>query len=216
MRTTYLILLLLIIFSSCKTSVSETTLAVKTAQNGEMLFLRNVPENKKGEPCYMYKRCRELTKQFGIDSLTNGFDSLRIRFWFFAGMNSKKQVLDISCRNNKWTGYFIDQTDEEAKDIKNRAERKNVTPHSSWEEYIKSIVTSRVLSLPDEEAIEGWGVGGGDLGLICIEIGTSNFYRFYSYVDYEEHVKLPQFAQLLKIVQRTEKEFDFKRLSKTE
>lgn len=180
----------------------------------ENLVIKDIPEDKKGEPCYMYKRCQEASRQLELDSLTNGFDSLKIRLWFFAGMTSEIQVLDISYLNNNWEAVLINQLNKPHYDSKTKIRSETVSPQSSWANYVNQILKRRIIDLPNEDSIEGWESGGGDIGIICVEVAGVNFYRFYSYLDYPKPVELSQYVSFSEIIRITEDEFGFSRVSK--
>jgi hypothetical protein len=131
---------------------------------------------------------------FGIESISEGYDSLSIRIWYIPPMAPLEiPVVTIKRTNGKWTGSvrkilmkFVQDTSRTAtKDdmilTPFRIKSKEITPKSDWEHLLRKMADSKLFILPTMSKIPGLEDGVLDGDTFIVEIATAEGYRTYEY-----------------------------------
>jgi len=155
-----------LVFNACNLADSN---AEKVRQlNPSAKFIKDIPKER------ITESLRTSEKDFGLDSLDNGFDSIQIRIWYGCALLGERLVM-LTHSHGKWEAKISDSTYYDSIPRVLRV----VEPCSSWEKFIKSLFDLEILSLPaiDEFGTETFADGCG----AAIEIATKKVYRVYVY-----------------------------------
>jgi hypothetical protein len=214
-RLHYCLFVLLLYIFSCESNNSAERISTKPEQATDSV-IKEIPKDEKGRYIFLFQECQDIATKMKLESLENGFDSLRIRLWFFAGMNSNTEVLDFRVAAGKTIGEILTWSDkyrtQENKHLIDTS-RRTAIPISGWSKYIYDISNLGIQTLPDVSSIPELANGGGDRYLICVEIAKNKYYRFYHYYDPESNPNgISQVTNFERIVKLTEDQFDFKRV----
>ncbi|MDX2048442.1 MAG: hypothetical protein SFU87_16770 [Chitinophagaceae bacterium] len=161
------------------------------------IFTREIPTYKdgpkKGDTTYLFKAIREDVRQLNLDNIENGYDSLEIRIWLGHSMAKKRNVVIIQRKSNKWSGKlvtFIQGYEEKTgKEFIGNKEVKEAKPKSGWNNFIKNILSLKIMILPDENDISGYNGCGTDGLPYYFEIATRDKYRFFTYCNIEDNIQ---------------------------
>jgi hypothetical protein len=131
-----------------------------------------------------------------IDTLSEHFDSLRIRVWDIAGLYRTTRLYELTFRKDKWQGeYFLLQPEEKYINGDSTMEylkgpmplfilkHYQVTPNNGWKYLMDSLRKLEIYTIPGKDEIPGMVVTWTDAGSTRIEIASMSNFRFYEYSD---------------------------------
>ena len=185
MRQFYLIIVILF-FASCKdqTHSNSPSAFVDTTKT----FLKEIPTYQDGGISIFYELAKTKQMQLGLDSIEDGFDNLQIRVWYEFALVRDRKLVVITNKDTVWTAIIYNlQVDWDG--ITETILSKNVKvviPKSGWKTFINKLLDLKILTLPDQNDVKGYG-GGFDGRTYNVEIATKNQYRFYGYWEPQEY-----------------------------
>lgn len=176
---------------------------------------KDIPRMPNGKLDILYLLKEQSEKVAGFESLENGFDSLKIRFWFGYSFSEKEQVIEMELINKEWHGSLYDLTNHYTKDLDSiisvTKTTNKVMPKSGWPIFVDSLVKLDILTLPSFHKIPGYSIptDGSD---VSIEIATKNSYRIYYYTSPSVNQGIPEVQKILKIIDLLQSELSFRLL----
>ena len=215
----FLVILITFTFNSCQQRKNKTLdLNYALAQIQADTFIRQIPILENGDPRRVYYNLREIEKDFKLNPIETGVDSIEIRFWFGYNLIDTLQCLRIYNTKKEWKGELITtsyiQNDKKALPWITTTQVKSKVPKSGWTFLINEIVKLGVITLPDANNIPDYAFATHSRSLI-IEISTSKFYRLYSYDEPFYNSKKIQEAKYIEdIIHVLQDELQFKMLQK--
>jgi hypothetical protein len=131
---------------------------------------------------------------FGVENVSNGYDSLFIRIWYMPPMAPLEiPIVTIKRANGKWAGSVCKIMMKLVQDTSRTATRddvvispfkiksKAVTPKSGWRNLIRKMEELKLFILPTMKQIPGLQDGVLDGDTFVVEIATVDEYRSYQY-----------------------------------
>lgn len=174
MRTTNFILWgIALLLSACTSHNQRNSAAeVKTAIPTDIF--RNVD--------IYYQSAKDRQQQLGLDSLENGFHDLQIRVWYNAALVKERKLVVITNKDTNWTATIYDWQLDRNGDTETMLSKKvrQASPKSGWPIFSKKLLDLKVLTLPNQDDVEGYSAGDGGT-TYSVEVATKDQYRFYSY-----------------------------------
>lgn len=161
-------------------------------------FLLDVNYNKR-EKAWL----KHVVKECGLDSLNNGFDSIQIRIWYGCALDGLFNLVILKLASGTWNAqvrelkpYYSDQYySKEDKYWKTKLDSvsqkiTHLVPKSGWSYLITELFNRKILSLPDQDDVEGFVEESATDGCgVSVEIGTKKVYRYYGYSNPDLHAK---------------------------
>ncbi len=191
---------------------------------GIVLFLGTCNSNsrspvKKEIPTYLggtvdifYQLAKDRQKQFGLDSLENGFQDLQIRVWYNFSLIKEQKLVVITNKDTTWTAtIYNSQVDwHNNTEIILSKKTTQVSPKSGWPTFSKKLLNLQIATLPNQDDVEGYSAGD-DGKTYSVEVATKNQYRFYSYWEPQKNQeKFWQAKNLTEILHLFETELDIR------
>ncbi len=174
---------------------------------------RDIPKSLDGSLNSNYLLKDPAEKKAGFQTMENGFDSLKIRFWFGYVFSEKEQVIEIEYVNNKWIGTLFNLTNvyDSNSDsvISVKREVSNMIPNSGWTKFTEELFKLDVLSLPSWEALPKYTLDN-DASSINVQIATKNMYRIYFYPSLSSNEEILEVKKINKIISLLQQELGFK------
>jgi hypothetical protein len=170
-----------LLFVSCKgqlRSSNSPTVFIDTTTS----FTKEIPVQKNGAVNVFYQSAKSKQRQLGLDSLENGFDNLQIRVWYDYALVRERKLVVLTNKERKWTAkvcYLQVAWDGKTESILTKKIIK-VKPGSGWETFSKKLLNLKIVTLPDQNEVKGYGQGF-DGKTYHVEVATKNLYRFYGY-----------------------------------
>lgn len=211
--------LFFLIYTDCQRKKSDILdLNYALSQIQADTFVRQIPILENGAPRRVYYNLKEIEKDFKLDPIETGVDSIEIRFWFGYNTIDTLQCLRIYNTKKEWKGELITtsyiQNDKKALPWIATTQVQSKTPKSGWTFLINEIVKLGVITLPDANNIPDYTFATNSRSLI-VEISTSKFYRLYSYDEPFYNSKKIQEAKYIEdIIHVLQDELQFKMLQK--
>ena len=187
----YLFLLTIIVssLSFCNSNKISTSDIYKEIDNNAGLsnnFSSEIPINKSdsqsGEGDWIYNYIRKQTLDLGLDSLQAGYKGIQIRIWLHSWLSIKKDLIVLSRTGKKWEGKLITMTYKYNDSLQNHcisnSETKTIAPKSGWDNFFKSLLDLKLLTLPDMNELPKYSRGDDGTDLV-FEIATSSKYRMF-------------------------------------
>lgn len=192
-----IVLGLLLVSVSCKDKPGSATNSTTTTS-----FIRETPVQS-----FYTRVAKDKVKQLELDSLESGFKELQIRIWYDHSLFNPRELVVITNRNNSWTATLYELDVEWKGDIEKieNSRKKDVTPKSGWTTFVNKLLSLQILSLPDQDKINGYGQGV-DGTTYNFEIATKNQYRFYSYWEPKSRQKFWQARNVVGILSMVQEE----------
>ncbi len=176
-------------------------------------FFRDIPQGSKGD-IPAYKSVQKYLEYVKLNNLINGFDSLCIRLWYGYSFDIRKQVIEITKRNNNWEAKYILLTGKYG-DLDSLISIEKYTelkiPKSGWKKFTEKVCSSKIMELKDQylaprskvyaPSMDGDGV--------TIEIATNKLYRIYSYKDPRKMIDVEEAKQIVSLMQMICDELNF-------
>ena len=202
----------MLILLMCNCTSSREKKIVKSSIKTDTVR-KDIPHSLDGRLSLSYLLKDSAEKKAGFQTMENGFDSLKIRFWLGYVFSEKEQVIEIEFANNKWTGTLFNLTNEYGPNsdtiISVKREIKNVVPKSGWAKLTESLFNLDVLTLPSFETISKYTIST-DASMINVQVAMKNIYRIYFYPSPSHNEDLPEGKKILKIMNLLQNELDFK------
>jgi hypothetical protein len=162
----------------------------------------------KGHDDPFYEDINKYAFALQLDSLEAGYDSLQLRIWLGHSMAKVKYVVILKFKDQKWKGQLVSFSNKtENNDLCKKV--RTMSPGSGWHTLIDSLYKLKIVTLPHEAEIARYNGAGADGMSYYFEIATSKRYRIYNYTNPEDNTKFWQAANVLKIANLLEKEFNF-------
>jgi hypothetical protein len=155
---------------------------------------------------------------FGIESISNGYDSLQIRIWYMPPMGPVEiPVVTIKRTNGSWTGTvrkvlmkLVNDTSATAtKDdkiwIPFKIKSKSLIPKTNWESILAKMEHLKLFTLPEMTSIPNLEDGFVDGESYIVEIATLDKYRTYSYhvpEHFAKHWQARNMTEILDLIDR--------------
>lgn len=179
----------------------------KKAQAGKVV--KDIQTTSTGKPSFMFKPIQRAAKNYNLDSLENGYDSLQIRIWCDYSAATTHLIL-IKGTAQKYTcqlysfyipkGYYFFGAKSFPYTV------VNAVPASGWPVMLNSLFALGIKTLPGNST-------GADGVIYSVEVATPKNYRFYTYWSPEIMAKNdPGSKNMAAILAMLEKEFAFHRL----
>lgn len=171
-----------------------------------------LPKEKNGEISnqYLLKKMRE--KSAGLSSLENGFDSIKMRFWYRYGYNDTIQIIEIANSCKKWAASQCDIkcnfTNDYDTFICGEKTVINSDPKSGWENFIQKLLNANILRL---SGYESYYANATDVSSVGVEIATKHRYMFYVFFEPLHDKNSLGAKSMVEIMDLIEDEFKFKR-----
>jgi hypothetical protein len=175
----------------------------------------DIPLYKDGDTSVMYRYEQGKAKQLGLPDLITSRDTFHFRFW------ANGQAVEIWSQDYKtFNGRVTNFTESyEEFDMKKQKQppstmffNQTVLDSSASRKVFE--LTNAVISIPQQDSIEGW-YNGFDGETYVFETSTSSFYSFKDYWTPSAYVdKLPEakqvqsFADTLRVLLNLEEEYD--------
>ncbi len=189
MRKVKLILSISILFfASCKAQTISSKSPSAFSDTTTKPFKKEIPTYDNGRPDIFYNLAKAKQKQLDLDTLENGFNNLEIRVWYDFSLVRDRKLVVIINKGTNWTATIynlIVNWDGQTETIISK-NIKQVTPKSGWTNFSKRLMDLKILTLPNQLEIPGYG-GGMDGRMYNVEIATKNQYRFYGYWEPQEY-----------------------------
>ncbi len=152
----------------------------------------DIPKYANGYPFTYWHFCKQKEKQLGLESPERTIDSLRYRVWITNPIGTKNQshgLIEIKYDSSKWTGRLIlMRVDLDARHLSetiNKFDTWNLTPKTSWNSIIDSLIKLKIDSLPTDEKIQNYYTEdtryNNNEATYSFEYSTRSNYRFYQY-----------------------------------
>ena len=139
---------------------------------------------QKGKADWIYDYIRKQTSDLKLDTLQSGFKDIQIRIWLQNWLAIKKDLIILSRTNYQWTGELITMTykynDSLQEHLIVKKETKQVFPYSGWDNFFKSLLNLKILTLRDMNELPNYEVGDDGTDFV-FEIATPNKYRMFHY-----------------------------------
>ncbi|MBS1511595.1 MAG: hypothetical protein JST86_12185 [Bacteroidetes bacterium] len=151
-------------------------------------FIKDIPTYIGGRYDNFYLLAKGRQKQLGLDSIENGFQDLQIRVWYTIAFSKAQKLVLIINKDSSWTVTVYDMQvnwNGETEKLLSKTVRQ-VTPHSGWATFSKTLADLKIISLPNQDDVEGYS-GGEDGKTYSVEVATKNLYRFYSYWEPQQN-----------------------------
>jgi len=206
----YTIYIATLIMCNC-TSVYEKKVIV--SQPRIDTIRKDIPQSLDGSLNAQYLLKDSAEKKAGFQTMENGFDSLKIRFWFGYVFTDKEQVIEIEFVNNKWNGTLFNLSNAYNSNydsvITLKREVSNIIPRSGWAKFTEELFNLDVLTLPSWEAIPKYTLDS-DASSINVQIATKNMYRIYFYPSPSSNEQILEAKKINKIIRLLQDELGFK------
>ena len=174
-------------------------------------IVKELPKDKNGE-IIIDRMKNQRQAMAGVGPLENGFDSIKIRFWY---LYDTMQIVEIENANKKWSSsqYTIEFGYTERLDsiISYAKTVKHNNPKTGWENFIRKLFNANVLILP---SCESYYAHATDASMIEVEIATKHKYKIYRYSDPLHNKDFFGAKSMVEIMDLIEEEFDFKRIER--
>ena len=182
----FILITISLFFVGCKGQTSSN--AIVTFVDTTKPFKKEIPTYQNGKVDIFYELAKAKQKQLGLDSIENGFDNLQIRVWYDFALVRERRLVVITNKGTNWTATVYNlQVDWDGKTETILSKKvKQVTPKSGWASFSKKLLDLKILTLPNEDDINGYG-GGGDGRTYNVEVATKSQYRFYGYWEPQEY-----------------------------
>ncbi len=201
---------LIIIFCNCTTTPKKE---VNVSQPTTDTIKKDIPRSLDGSLNAQYLLKDPAEKKAGFQTMENGFDSLKIRFWFGYVFSEKEQVIEIEFVNNKWVGTLFNLSNVYNSNydsvISVKREVSNIIPKSGWAKFTEELFNLDVLTLPSWEAIPKYTLDT-DASSISVEIATKHVYRIYFYPSPSSNEEILEVKKVNKIISLLQQEVGFK------
>jgi len=180
-------------------------------------FLFVVPKRtRETDSTFFFRGMRSIEKYFGLTPIDKGFDSIHIRIRYGGAMVGDRLVM-FSHNGKEWSAEISKITTKEKKEYE---DSENVdfqkkyyltrtidykTPKSGWNNFITKLFKLGILSLPNQEDIEGFEEQSANDGVgVSIEVATKNLYRLYGYKDpdsyLDKHWQMRNISEILELI----------------
>ncbi len=196
------------------TSIKNKSKLNETFFSNSDIIVRDLPKDNNGK-IIIDKIKHKSEEMIGLNSMENGFDSIKMRFWYWYGYNDTMQVIEIENANKKWSAsqYSIkygynDRLDSIICYGKTVLHHK---PKSGWENFIRKLFSANVLTLP---SCESYYAHATDASMIDVEIATKHKYKNYLYSNPLHHEDFFGAKSMVEIMDLLEEEFNFKRIER--
>jgi hypothetical protein len=209
-------ILTIFIFYGCQNNNQKNAELIRQL-NPTDKFIRDIPFDE----CYMQRFIRD-EKFLGLDSLSNGFDSIKIRIWYGCALEGQERFIILSLTSGTWQAEIIEPTYHYSDNFRYKVGKcwvdrldsiskkvSYVNPKSGWENIITKLFALHILSLPNFENIQDYkdkqlefmdGCG------VTVQIATKRIHRIYNYGNpdvfvnkYQEAKNIIDIARLLNI-----------------
>lgn len=204
------------IFISCFFSDEKKIAVQEPKKNFSDTVVKDIPLTNNGKPSPVYLAMQAFERSLNLDVLEEGFDSLQIRLWAAYTFTDTIQLLIVKRQEQQWIAEFgtIKYKDDvrhgNIQILNNKFEYK--TPKSGWDNFVKELLKTRILTLPDVYEISNYP-SPIHADNFSVEFATNNLYRFYSYpAPHSAMAEVLEAKNMETILQLMEKEFSFKRL----
>jgi hypothetical protein len=78
MKPPVVVVALLFAILACQSNIRDSQISVTNVDT----IVKDIPKHKDGRTKIIYTRVKERTKELGLNSIENGYDSLEVRIWF--------------------------------------------------------------------------------------------------------------------------------------
>ena len=213
-----LFLAAVLLIASCWEHNSDSNSRLSTSDTLKT-FISEIPTYKhgrlKGDTSNSFKAIKEQSKQLDLTNLYKGYDSLEIRIWLGHSLAVKRNVVIINRTNSKWSGqlvtFKVGHYEKDGAELVDNKQVDNVTPKSGWKSFTERLFSYQVMTLPNEDDINGYNGCGADGLPYYFEIATRHQYRFFTYCNIEGNIQnFPQARHVDNIARLLEKELSFK------
>lgn len=207
----------IILFVCFCTSVSDKNKRKldETFFNSSDTIVKDLPRDKNGEITGNYFLNHEKEKMAGVNSLEKGFDSIKMRFWYWYGYNDTLQLIEIENFDKKWSAslYTIKYGYTEHYDSMICYGKTEIPgkPKSGWENFIQKLFRANVLTL---QSFESYYSQPTDASVIGVEIATKNKYKYYLYPEPLHYKEFSGANNMVEIMDLIEEEFNFRRIER--
>jgi len=173
---------------------------------------KDVPVNRYGGKDSIYLRLQKQFANFSFEKLDTLCEYFTIRITNDFDKSGVSQVLVCKFRSNKWEGRYYKfvgvMPGASVKEIK--IDSNSVTPNSGWCNFINSIFSKKILSLPNMNEIPGFDVVMADGGFSFFEIASKYRYRFYYYYSpLNPDIRFEECKNVNEILKAIEENFSF-------
>jgi hypothetical protein len=217
----------ILILTSCQQP--DTTATQIHNLNTSDTFRFEFPKRNGAIDSFLIKSNFFYEKHLKLISLKKGFDSIQIRIWY-GGALAGQRMISLTNKNGEWVAEISTLNSYDNPDYKRGVSSYDEmylpsrtieykTPKSGWKKFVNELFKLNILTLPNEEDIEGlkrtadYADGCGAF----FEIATKNVYRVFTYgemdPDLEKYEQLQNVSQILNIVDEEfglEKLWDYK------
>lgn len=168
---------------------------------------------------------QDAEKKCGLDSLSNGFDSVQIRIWYGCVLGQNRLII-LSLTSDEWKAEVRELTFHNSEQYYSKEDKfwttkldsisqkiKYAKPKSGWNSLITVLFNLEILTLPDLEKIDGLveKESATDGCGVSMEIATKNIYRQYGYTNPDFYIlQHRQAKNMIHILQLLNSEFRIK------
>jgi hypothetical protein len=174
---------------------------------------KDIPRLLDGSLNAQYLLKDRAEKKAGFQTMENGFDSLKVRFWFGYVFSEKEQVIEIEFVNNKWICTLFNLTNVYDSNydsvVSIKKEVSNLIPKCGWTKFTTELFNLDVLTLPSWESIPNYTLDN-DASSINVQVATKNMYRIYFYPSPSSNEEIMEAKKINKIIRLLQHELGFK------
>lgn len=197
------------ISGSCNSN--NTSTQVNNIKKSVDTIKKQIQIDKKGKVDYNYVYIKQKTRQLGLDSLERGYDSMQVRIWMDYSLAKSQHLFVFKQKGKEWAGELITySTNTETPDYEKvlSKEISRISPKDGWNTFIRELNALGINNLNNS----GKEIGGADGVSYCIEVATNQVYNYSRFWSPEyDAAKDEQSANIVKIINLLEREFNFKR-----
>ena len=205
-------LVLAFVFVQCSSRGQSKPVPSTQDLNVKDCITRDIPKFFQGEK--WRKNYRANIAALNVQSLTNGFDSLQIRFWIDRGYqkDDSSRLLVISKDSfHSFESLYTYTSSYDSADgtiIRTTGTFTSLRPKKNWDSLIDTLMSMGVTTLRDFSTIKAYNLDTHPYG-VMVEIASKSTYKIYDYLDYKLHANsIPEAKRMLDIMKFLEREFD--------
>lgn len=212
-RRAVLIFFIAFIYSCNSNKCNDNTInqAINNFSN-KISLSKDIPVDKYGGKDSFYLRLQKQFANFSFERIDTLCEDFTIRITSDFDNSGIMGVLSCKLRSNEWEGMYYKFVGvipgATVKDIK--IDSNLVTPNSGWCNFINTIFSNKILSLPNMNEIPGFDVVMADGGYSFFEIASKYRYRFYYYYSpLSPDIQFEECKNVNEILKTIEENFSF-------